>query len=1766
MVQNPGIDLSILNWLKREIDENLRRARHSLTSHIEDPSRPDNIDFCVHQLHQVAGTLRMVELYGAALVAEEMERMAVGFGDGSVHGSDENYTVLLRAMVQLPDYLERLQSGHRDIPVVLLPLLNDLRASCGEQLISESYLFFPNLDTSLVEAGAGQVPGPETTLDDQDVRKRARVLRSAYERHLLDWFRNRDVDEALGGLVTLMDGMGTITSARDWRQMWWIASAVLEGLRDAGGEASTLTKTMLGRIDQEIRRVAAEGVSVFSQPAPRDLMRTLLYEVGKAETDGPRVQDVRVRFKLAELFPARAELEHARGALAGQNRELLGTVSAGIKEDLLRVKEGLDLIVHGGGEEHRDLDAMTEILRRVADTLAILGLGIPRKIIQDQVGVLDEIALGTRETDESTLLRVASALLYVESSLEELIETLGAKPGAQPAIPSAVLTEGGSLKRSDIRRILDSLMGEAITNIQTVKQAIVEFLEDPEGASRIQTVPVVLEEVVGALRILDLSRPASLLHDIGVWIDDNLIERGIVPDAEELVHLADAIASIEYYLEGVRDNWPGREGVLEIADRALRWLSQPATAETASEHDVAIAQPAPVRESPLLEPELISSLPSIDPELDEEIHEIFVDEADKEIEEIVRLYPDWKNDPDDDETLLILRRSFHTLKGSGRVVGARRIGEFCWKVEQMLNGVLDHGMPASPALFDVMDQAMNILPVLLKDMRGTQSVGPEVDQIADAADRVTAGEVETAPGEGTPDVAAAPPVVAANLAQSLPEMDPALYEVFRDETSAHLGVLRGYLERCLHAGKPLSPDKETFRTVHTLNGAAAMAQVSAIATITGPMEAWFNRIRESRGAPTPEGLDTLQRIVESVEAIVMALSMPGSELPPTEGLVARIHALAARLPETEETSSVGSPLVTAAEPSTPSTGEPLVRPVPERSMGAAIPLEADEELLEIFLQEGGEILDEADNILQRWHGTPNDGSIVAELQRELHTLKGGARMAGVEAIGDISHAMESLCSSIGAGEIVVSEDTIVSLERGFDALHAMLQQIEAERAVTPRPDTIAQIEALRSGEMPTESPFPERSSGRAPEPAPSSSAAPPVIGAVTRPEPEIRPIDSPMSEPTEPQPVSPDEPGPAPDAPLPAAEMQARKPEQPAPPSEFSAAGDLTRVRTGLLDDMVNAAGEVSIFRSRLEQQMGTVRFNLVEFNQTVSRLSDQLRQLDKETEAQILSRFKLETPEESEDFDPLEMDRYSHIQQLSRGLAETVSDLVSIQDILDELTRESETLLAQQSRVSADLQQGLMRTRMTRFDTLVPRLRRIVRQTADELNKKVVLNVDGGEGELDRTVLDRVTASLEHILRNAVAHGIEPPADRRATGKDEQGRIDMTVRREGSDVVISIQDDGAGVDMDAVRRMALQRGLIEADTRLTDDAVLQLIIASGFSTAPELTQIAGRGVGLDVVNSEVRQLGGSLAIRSKRGQGARFTIRLPFTVALAPALLVEAARQIYAIPLSTVVGVVRYTVDRYTELVKESGGSFDYGGLEYPIYDLALLLELSEHSHYPGDKQMSLIMVRSGEERAAFRVDRLLGNREVVVKSVGPLLNQVPGIFGATILGDGSVILILDIAPLAQKGAEAAMDPAALIPLPPELTEDPDRKVRVLVVDDSITMRKVTGRVLERNNMEVFTARDGVDAIAVMQEVVPDIMLLDIEMPRMDGYDLALHMRGDERLRDVPIIMVTSRGGAKHRQRAKDMGIERYIGKPYQENVLLATMREVLEHHGVSA
>ena len=453
--------------------------------------------------------------------------------------------------------------------------------------------------------------------------------------------------------------------------------------------------------------------------------------------------------------------------------------------------------------------------------------------------------------------------------------------------------------------------------------------------------------------------------------------------------------------------------------------------------------------------------------------------------------------------------------------------------------------------------------------------------------------------------------------------------------------------------------------------------------------------------------------------------------------------------------------------------------------------------------------------------------------------------------------------------------------------------------------------------------------------------------------------------------------------------------------------------------------------------------------------------------------------------------------------------------------------------------------------------MRRIVRQTCQETGKEANLNVEGAEGEIDRTQLNRIVPALEHILRNAVDHGLELPERRQELNKRRDGQIDIIVAREGSEIVIRIRDDGAGIDLDALRNKAIERGLIAESTRLSKQELLEFILESGFSTAKSVTQISGRGVGMDVVNNEIKQLNGSLHIDSTQGVGTELTIRLPLTVLVNQALLLTLNENRYAIPLSNIEHIVRVSNDDLNKLFSRTESSFAYASHDYDFLDLSLVLHGVPQSMTSENSRHPLLLARSGEQRVAIFVEQLIGRQEIVIKSVGPQLSGLAHISGATILPNGEVALILDLSSLIRTSHTIAIDSNAIMAAQREI--DMQYTPTIMIVDDSITVRKVTERLLKRYDYDTITAKDGVDALTVMLETVPDIMLLDVEMPRMDGFELATAMRNDERLRNVPIIMITSRTGDKHRDRALSIGVNMYMGKPYQEHELMTNIETLL-------
>ena len=764
-------------------------------------------------------------------------------------------------------------------------------------------------------------------------------------------------------------------------------------------------------------------------------------------------------------------------------------------------------------------------------------------------------------------------------------------------------------------------------------------------------------------------------------------------------------------------------------------------------------------------------------------------------------------------------------------------------------------------------------------------------------------------------------------------------------------------------------------------------------------------------------------------------------------------------------------------------------------------------------------------------------------------------MAGITAMGDLSHELESLVIQLADETIRLDERSLEVVQSSVDELNRMRDYVSAGRPVDAARDLITRIRLIgRGGAAAAEKPAPAPVQLQPPAPV-AAPAVPPVAIPPAAPVAETALPESESESESEPELEAEAE------ADLEAAaEFEERAtgtavlPATAGPPGRDAAPdrAEVARVDADLLDNMLNVAGEVSIYRARLEQQVSSIDFNLAELGRVVQRLKDQLRKLEIETEAQILHRH-VDSGTRRDDFDPLELDRYSSIQQYSRALAETSSDVGSVQGLLATQMREVQNLLTQQGRIVSELQGGLMRTRMVPFQRQVQRLTRIARQAAAETGKKVEVHINGAAGELDRQVLERMLAPFEHMLRNAIFHGIEMPAARIAAGKDETGSIDVTLKREGSEVVITVADDGGGVNLKLVRDRAVSLGLTTPKQELSDEQALQLIFEPGFSTAGKVTQSAGRGVGMDVVATEIKKLGGSLYTETEAGKGTTFTVRLPFTLAISQALVTRVGDELFALPLPTVEGVVRVPRAEVLRHLAEETASFDYGGQKYRFQHLGTFVGGSQSSMPEHDTAVPVILVRAGEHSTAIVTDELIGSREIVVKTVGPQISGIRGISGATILGDGRICIILDVGALVRSDWR-------LRPAPdPRVASQADRRIFALVVDDSITVRRVTQRLLERNGMRVVTAKDGLEAVSVLQDEIPDVILLDIEMPRMDGYEVASHVRNDARLKDVPIVMITSRVGEKHRARAIELGVNEYLGKPYQEGQLLQAIEPLV-------
>ncbi|MDE1952273.1 MAG: Hpt domain-containing protein [Betaproteobacteria bacterium] len=813
----------------------------------------------------------------------------------------------------------------------------------------------------------------------------------------------------------------------------------------------------------------------------------------------------------------------------------------------------------------------------------------------------------------------------------------------------------------------------------------------------------------------------------------------------------------------------------------------------------------------------------------------------------------------------------------------------------------------------------------------------------------------------------------------------------------------------------------------------------------------------------------------------------------------------------------------------------------------------DTELFPIFEDEASELLPGLSTALRQWENNPRDLTAPKQAMRLLHTFKGSARMAGAMALGDQAHSLEAdIEALLGMDSETLVESDLIELIARHDAMNTRFERL---REASSRGE-------VELGEIHIEQGLQDEAVEQAAATQPATSAAAvaessrptaKVIAAATSSTPEGKAL---------PQPLMP---------------MQAA-------PGAGRVAAQPVRVRAALLDRLVNQVGEVSIARSRLDNEFGLIRSSTRDLGDNLERLRAQVRDIELQADAQMAARAQ-SAREDGRDFDPLEFDRFTRFQELTRMMAESVNDLALVQNTLSRTLQSTDDNLARQARLTRELQRDLLRTRMVEFDSISERLYRTVRQAGKDAGKPVRLDIIGGNIEIDRGVLDRMAGTFEHILRNAVAHGLESAAAREAAGKPAAGTITLKLRQEGSEVVVSITDDGAGLDYAAIERKARATGLLASDETADEAHLRELIFRPGFSSMEQTSEIAGRGVGLDVVRTDTRALGGRVELESRPKMGSTFTLVLPLTTAVTQVVLLRAGSKVFAAPASLVDLVLRL---KPTDVAAAAARQqLLHAGQDLPFFWLGALTADSGASTEAPGRTIPVVLIRSAAQRLALQVDEVLGSQEVVVKNLGPQLSRVPGLAGISVLPNGNLVLIYNPVALAAvygeqaahlmaraASARAAAWPATTEPAHPSAVASglatnaqppaavaPAQAVgnTVLVVDDSITVRRVTQRFLSRNGYAVLLAKDGLDALEQLQGTLPDVVLTDIEMPRMDGFDLTRNIRADERTRHLPVIMITSRIADKHRNYAQELGVNHYLGKPYSEDELLGLIRRYM-------
>ncbi len=957
---------------------------------------------------------------------------------------------------------------------------------------------------------------------------------------------------------------------------------------------------------------------------------------------------------------------------------------------------------------------------------------------------------------------------------------------------------------------------------------------------------------------------------------------------------------------------------------------------------------------------------------------------------------------------------------------------------------------------------------------------------------------------------------------------------FIDEIKTYLPVITAGIEAIAADPARLDGLQEAHRHIHTIKGAASMIGFGGLSEIASCVQETFEDlvagILPVSSAVTDFLLETVGRIELFLDNVFIG-SWDEHQMV-SDVLQKRRAFQDLAQPGKNENTLAGNGRKSATEHAkthseaahtpTPSTEE--ARPAKDEQVSP--------ELMEVFLVEAEDHLQNIAKSLRLLQVESERKDVVQEIRRSVHTLKGAGAMVGFRTVTQLSHRMEDLLDLVYEGNLTLNSDVFELLFTSADVLQDLVNgtiELPLLDSLYSRFSVLSENAVSDADELASLLNVAEPQ-----QPAPAMS-----LEAVELAQKYEQAIEK------KPQPV------------------------EEAKPVERRKSSQVVRVPLERLDEVVRLVSELAISRTTFEQLMLDYKRLVDELIPSTERLRRISNTIQSQYEVSYLDGRRVvggfvgadhsqASSRIAYEFNSLEFDRYTEFHRLSRELIETTSDIRTVGNDLNTLVGDFDTILNRQGRVSSDIQERLMRTRMVPLASLATRLHRTVRVLANEQNKLVEFNIEGEQIELDKTVLEEIADPLNHLLRNAVDHGIELPSVRKAQGKPEFGRIQLRAYYAGNQVIIEVNDDGAGMEPDILRATALKKGYITESevAQLSDDDLFSLVFLPGFSTSAKVSEISGRGVGLDVVRTNVHKLKGTVSLSSKPHKGVKFIIRLPMTLAITRALLVKAHGETFAFPLGDVTQILRLENDKFERIGKEA--VVRVGKDVFPVIRLGEALHLKQP---PDDTvgRVPVLIFSVGERQFALVVDHILQGREIVIKSLGNHLRRVHGISGATLMGDGSVVLILN--PLELVSMPEAYEPRPWkAPHPPKAAAS--EAYTVMIVDDSPSVRRVITNLVKNTGWVPVVAKDGIDALETIQSspAAPDLILLDIEMPRMDGYEFMQTLKGQIEYSAIPIVILTSRAGEKHRQKAIELGASDYVIKPYLDEVLVSTIRKHIQ------